>query len=271
MRVCSAWVDAVLAGSVFPCPAMCLYARPIRRRRRRPILPPLAPGEVLRIGQRPVRNHRGLRHRCHRPCASSLDSSQLLQVCGTASPVGGVEFGGWYAPVAARRSQVDRRSGRGALHRCHRRRHAALYDPRRLETHSCPPVWCRSTAAIPDGDHHQGPAANRIPAWCGPRRRARRLAQTVSGGPGATPPPTRTAGELNQRILRPGFPRPIRQLGGVYIVAATHRGEPALLSEDTESFTDRSRWQELGGRLTAVGAAATTPLAARPARRDEHP
>lgn len=68
----------------------------------RPILPPLAPGQVLRIGPTagtgtPTGDY-GIG--ATDLCEFVEFPSQLLQVCGDSFAGQGVGFGGWYAPVA---------------------------------------------------------------------------------------------------------------------------------------------------------------------------
>lgn len=147
--------------------------------------------------------HRGLRHRCHRPVrVRGIPQSTAAGVRGQLRRSGCRVRWLVCAGRAARRHRVDRRSGRGALHRCHRRRHAAAGG-----SHA---AW-RLTAArrcgadqppqLPDGDHHQGPAAAEFPPGAG-RGGARRLADRV-GVQAQRRLPGRPA-DTDQRILRPG-------------------------------------------------------------------
>ena len=116
-----------------------------------PILQPLAPGQVLRIGPTagtgtPTGDY-GIG--ATDLCEFVEFPTELLQVCGDSFAGQGVGFGGWYSPVALHvDTVVGRRPDRGALHRRHRDQQTAAGRPHAArETRSCPPGWCRSTGA----------------------------------------------------------------------------------------------------------------------------
>lgn len=115
-----------------------------------PIVGPLAPGQVLRIGPTagtgtPTGDY-GIG--ATDLCEFVEFPTELLQVCGDSFAGQGVGFGGWYAPVALRvdTASVDDPAG-SALHRRHRDQQSAAGRPARLAPRSCPPGWCRSTGA----------------------------------------------------------------------------------------------------------------------------
>ena len=113
-----------------------------------PVLPPLAPGQVLRIGPTagtgtPTGDY-GIG--ATDLCEFMEFPSGILQVCGDSFAGQGVGFGGWYSPIALHvdTDSVDDPPGcattasPASTSRCWPIR-------RRRGTRSCPPASCRST------------------------------------------------------------------------------------------------------------------------------
>jgi len=116
-----------------------------------PVLQPLAPGQVLRMGPAagtgtPTADY-GIG--ATDLCEFVEFPSQLLQVCGDSFAGQGVGYGGWYAPVALRvdTASVDdpdgvRYTGVTGISR------PLLADPTPPGASQLPAGWCKSTAAI---------------------------------------------------------------------------------------------------------------------------
>ena len=128
-----------------------------------PILPPLAPGQVMRIGPTagtgtPTGDY-GIG--ATDLCEFMEFPSGILQVCGDSFAGQGVGFGGWYSPIALRveTDSVDDPDW-GALRRCHGNRQATA---RRPDTAGYLATAGRRRADQPrelhDGDDRQRPAA----------------------------------------------------------------------------------------------------------------
>lgn len=210
-----------------------------------PVLTPLAPGQVLRLG--PVAGT-GTETRDFEIGATDLCEfmefpTQVLQICGDSFPGQGVGFGRDVAPVALRvdTSSVDdpggvRYSGVMGVF------NPLLADPtppgdsqlpagvvqinRRnylmvTTTHDLIPQNSRLVAADPQRDRWQTVPGSRRPA-------------TDQGGP-----PTQISGYYDP------IPAPDSPSGWVYIVADSFtRRDPLLLYRATpQAFPDRSKWQ----------------------------
>ncbi len=210
MRVYSAWVVRCSLVVSFLSRNIIWYARADPRRRRRPILPPLAPVKccesVKPVPEPPPGSTASVPPTL---CEFVEFPSQLCRCAGTASPV---RVSGSVAGM--RRSRCTSTPSRstirpGALRRCHRRRHAAAG-----RSHA---AWRLTAAAgvvqiqppLPDGGRTR--TCGRRSTWCGPRRRAaagrpcRGSRRNAIGQP-AEPQISEYLGPV---------PRTIRQLGGV--------------------------------------------------------
>nr|WP_186246030.1 DUF4185 domain-containing protein [Mycobacterium simulans] len=210
-----------------------------------PILQPLAPGQVLRIGPTagtgtPTGDY-GIG--ATDLCEFVEFPSQLLQVCGDSFAGQGVGFGGWYSPVAL---HVDTES---------------VDDPAGVRytgvTGVSKPLLADPT---PPGD-------SQLPAGVVQINRRNYLmvattkdleplnsrlvvAEPARGGWQTVPGSRREASYQGARQTQiSGYydpvPKPDSQSGWVYIVANSFtRREPVVLYRATpETFTDRSRWQ----------------------------
>ncbi|HWF27233.1 MAG TPA: DUF4185 domain-containing protein [Mycobacterium sp.] len=210
-----------------------------------PVLQPLAPGEVLRIGPTagtgtPTRDY-GIG--ATDLCDFVAFPTELLQVCGDSFAGQGVGFGGWYSPVALHvdTASVDdpagvRYTGVTGINK------PLLADPtppgdsqlpagvleinRRnylmvTTTHDLEPL--NSRLVIPEPAHGSWQTV----------ARSRRDASYQGGSQ------TQVSGYYDP------IPAPDSQSGWVYIVANSFtRRDPVLLYRATpQTFTDRSRWQ----------------------------
>lgn len=229
-----------------------------------PVLQPLAPGQVLRMG--PVAGT-GTATADYGIGATDLCEfvefpSQLLQVCGDSFAGQGVGFGGWYAPVALR---VDTDS---------------VDDPDGVRYTGVTGI-SRPLLAEPTP-----PGASQLPAGVVQinRRNYLMVATTKNldpqnsrlvrvdparGGWETVPGSVRTASFQGGRQTQiSGYydpiPRPDSPTGWVYIVANSFtRRQPVVLYRATpEAFTDRSRWQgwSAGAGWIAGWNKAPTPL-----------
>lgn len=263
MRVCSAWVVRCSLVVSFLVPQCVWYARadppaPAPR----PILPPLAPGQVLRIGPTagtgtPTGDY-GIG--ATDLCEFVEFPSQLLQVCGDSFAGQGVGFGGWYAPVAL---HVDTES---------------IDDPAGVRYTGVTGVGTPLLAdPTPPGD-------SQLPAGVVQINRRNYLmvtttkdlqpqnsrlvrAEAARGGWQTVSGSRRNAAYQDGRQTQiSGYydpvPTPDSPTGWVYIVADSFtRGEPAVLYRATpESFTDRSRWQGWAGGPDGGWNKPPTPL-----------
>lgn len=263
MRVCSAWGVRCSLVVSFLVPQCVWYARadppaPAPR----PILPPLAPGQVLRIGPTagtgtPTGDY-GIG--ATDLCEFVEFPSQLLQVCGDSFAGQGVGFGGWYAPVAL---HVDTES---------------IDDPAGVRYTGVTGVGTPLLAdPTPPGD-------SQLPAGVVQINRRNYLmvtttkdlqpqnsrlvrAEAARGGWQTVSGSRRNAAYQDGRQTQiSGYydpvPTPDSPTGWVYIVADSFtRGEPAVLYRATpESFTDRSRWQGWAGGPDGGWNKPPTPL-----------
>lgn len=210
-----------------------------------PILPPLAPGQVLRIGPTAGTGTPTGEYGIGATdlCEFVEFPSETLQVCGDSFAGQGVGFGGWYSPVALHvdTASVDDPGGvryTGVLGigrpllaeatpagdsqlpagvvRINRRNYLMVTTAKALE-----PVSSRLVVAEPSR-----PGWRTVPG-------SRRAASYQGGSQ------TQISGYYDP-IPTPDSPR-----GWVYIVADSFtRRDPVLLYRATpQTFTDRSRWQ----------------------------
>ncbi len=229
-----------------------------------PVLQPLAPGQVLRMG--PVAGT-GTATADYGIGATDLCEfvefpSQLLQVCGDSFAGQGVGYGGWYAPVALR---VDTDS---------------VDDPDGVRYTGVTGI-SRPLLAEPTP-----PGASQLPAGVVQinRRNYLMVATTKNLDPQNSRlvrvDPARggwetVAGSVRTASFQGGrqtqisgyydpIPRPDSPTGWVYIVANSFtRRQPVVLYRATpEAFTDRSRWQgwSAGAGWNAGSNKAPTPL-----------
>ncbi|BBX99274.1 DUF4185 domain-containing protein [Mycobacterium lacus] len=210
-----------------------------------PILQPLAPGQVVRIGPTagtgtPTRDY-GIG--ATDLCEFVEFPTQLLQVCGDSFAGQGVGFGGWYSPIAL---HVDT---------------ASVDDPDGVRytgvTGVTKPLLADPT---PPGDS-QLPAGvvqiNRrnylmvaTTKDLEPQNSRLVIAEPVHGGWQTVPGSRRDASyQGGHQTQISGYydpiPTPDSQTGWVYIVANSFtRNQSVVLYRATpEAFTDRSRWQ----------------------------
>ncbi|MFQ2876759.1 DUF4185 domain-containing protein [Mycobacterium sp. TY814] len=210
-----------------------------------PVLQPLAPGQVLRMGPAagtgtPTADY-GIG--ATDLCEFVEFPSQLLQVCGDSFAGQGVGYGGWYAPVALR---VDT---------------ASVDDPDGVRYTGVTGI-SRPLLADPTP-----PGASQLPAGVVQinRRNYLMVATTKNLDPQNSRlvrvDPARggwetVAGSVRAASFQGGrqtqisgyydpIPRPDSPTGWVYIVANSFtRRQPVVLYRSTpETFTDRSRWQ----------------------------
>ena len=230
--------------------------RPAGARYRSPVLPPLAPGQVLRIGPTagtgtPTGDY-GIG--ATDLCEFMEFPSGILQVCGDSFAGQGVGFGGWYSPIAL---HVETDSigdpDRRALRRRHRHRQAAAGRP---DAAGVVAAACGGRADQPrelhDGHHRQGPAAAVVAA--GESRSARRGIGRRLPGRCGTP-----AIEGGRQSQISGYYDPIPTAdspsGWVYIVANNFdRSGPVVLYRAKPR--DLHRPGELAGLVGAVRTAA---------------
>lgn len=231
---------ACLTG-VLACPASADPPSPAPD----PILPPLALGQVVRIG--PVAGT-GTPTRDYGIGATDLCEfmefpTELLQICGDSFAGPGVGFGGWFAPVALHVAgdSVDdpegvRYTGVTGVDR------PLLADP-------APPGSSQLPAGVVQINRQNyllvTTTKNLVPA-------SSRLvkAQAGQGGWTTVPGSVRRAGYADGRQTQiSGYYNPIptgeSQTGWVYVVANNFdRSGPVVLYRATpQSFTDRSSWQ----------------------------
>ena len=188
---CDVGFAAAASISLLPRPRTPIRPRPMPE----PVLPPLAPGQVMRIGPTagtgtPTRDY-GIG--ATDLCEFMEFPSGILQVCGDSFAGQGVGFGGWYSPIAL---HVDTDSiddpDRGALRRRHRHRQAAAGRPdaagdvaaaRRASCRSTARTTCWSpptkdlrAADLAVGESRSGAGELADGAGFGARRRLRRAA-----------------------------------------------------------------------------------------------
>jgi hypothetical protein len=210
-----------------------------------PVLQPLAPGEVIRIGPTagtgtPTRDY-GIG--ATDLCAFMEFPSEVLQVCGDSFAGQGVGFGGYYAPIALRvdTSSVDDPEGvrySGVT---------GVWEP--LLADPTPPGAAQLPAGVVQINRQNylmvTTAVQLVPqnSRLVKAEPAHGLWQTV---PGSAREATYMSGQQSQIS---GYYDPIptaeSQTGWVYIAAANfNRSEPAVLYRVApENFEDRSRWQ----------------------------
>lgn len=210
-----------------------------------PILAPLAPGQVVRIG--PIAGT-GTPTRDYGIGATDLCEfmefpTELLQICGDSFAGQGVGFGGWFSPVALR---VDGDS---------------VDDPEGIRYTGVVGVDKRLLADPTPAGASQLPAGvvqiNRqnyllVTTTKDLVPQTSRLVKAVAGQPGwqTVPGSQRPASYAEARQTQiSGYydpiPTPDSQSGWVYIVANNFdRSGPVVLYRATpQTFTDRSRWQ----------------------------
>ncbi|WP_420866025.1 DUF4185 domain-containing protein [Mycobacterium lacus] len=227
-----------------------------------PILQPLAPGQVVRIGPTagtgtPTRDY-GIG--ATDLCEFVEFPTQLLQVCGDSFAGQGVGFGGWYSPIAL---HVDT---------------ASVDDPDGVRytgvTGVTKPLLADPT---PPGDS-QLPAGvvqiNRrnylmvaTTKDLEPQNSRLVIAEPVHGGWQTVPGSRRDASyQGGHQTQISGYydpiPTPDSQTGWVYIVANSFtRNQSVVLYRATpEAFTDRSRWQGWASGPNGGGNKPPTPL-----------
>ncbi|ORB84588.1 hypothetical protein B1987_13185 [Mycobacterium kansasii] len=227
-----------------------------------PILQPLAPGQVLRIGPTagtgtPTGDY-GIG--ATDLCEFVEFPSQLLQVCGDSFAGQGVGFGGWYAPVALHvdTESVDdpdgvRYTGVTGVSK------PLLADP-------TPP----GTSQLPAGVVQINRRNYLLVATTKdlePLNSRLVVAEPVRGGWRTVPGSRRDgsyAGGAQTQIsgYYDPIPTPDSPTGWVYIVADSFtRRQPAVLYRSTpEAFTDRSRWQGWAGGPGGGWNKPATPL-----------
>jgi hypothetical protein len=210
-----------------------------------PVLQPLAPGQVIRIGPTagtgtPTRDY-GIG--ATDLCAFMEFPSEVLQVCGDSFAGQGVGFGGYYAPIALRvdTSSVDDPEGvryRGVT---------GVWEP--LLADPTPPGAAQLPAGVVQINRQNylmvTTAVQLVPqnSRLVKAEPAHGLWQTV---PGSVREATYMSGQQSQIS---GYYDPIptaeSKTGWVYIVAANFdRSAPAVLYRVApEKFEDRSRWQ----------------------------
>jgi hypothetical protein len=227
-----------------------------------PVLQPLAPGQVLRIGPTagtgtPTGDY-GIG--ATDLCEFVEFPAELLQVCGDSFAGQGVGFGGWYAPVALRvdTSSVDdpggvRYTGVTGIS------NPLLADP-------APPGVSQLPAGVVQINRRNylmvtttknlEPQTSRLVT----AEPARAGWQTI---PGSKRPASYQGGSQTQIS---GFydpiPTPDSPSGWVYIVADSFtRRDPVLLYRATpQTFTDRSRWQGWAAGTGGGWGKPPTPL-----------
>jgi hypothetical protein len=210
-----------------------------------PILQPLAPGQVLRIG--PTAGT-GTPTGDYGVGATDLCEfvefpSELLQVCGDSFAGQGVGFGGWYSPVALRvdTDSVDdptgvRYTGVTGISK------PLLADPTPPEDSQLPAGVVqinRRNYLMVTTTHNLMPQNSRLVS----AEPAHASWQTV---PGSRRDASYQGGSQTQVSgYYDPIPAPDSPSGWVYIVANSFtRSHPALLYRATpQTFTDRSRWQ----------------------------
>ncbi|MDP7738230.1 DUF4185 domain-containing protein [Mycobacterium paragordonae] len=228
-----------------------------------PVLQPLAPGQVLRMGPAAGTGTATADYGIGATdlCEFVEFPSQLLQVCGDSFAGQGVGYGGWYAPVALR---VDTDS---------------VDDPDGVRYTGVTGI-SRPLLAEPTP-----PGASQLPAGVVQinRRNYLMVATTKNLEPQSSRlvrvDPARggwetVAGSVRTASFQGGrqtqisgyydpIPRPDSPTGWVYIVANSFtRRQPVVLYRATpEAFTDRSRWQGWSaGAGWNTGNKAPTPL-----------
>jgi D-arabinan endo alpha-(1,5)-arabinofuranosidase len=210
-----------------------------------PVLQPLAPGEVIRIGPAagtgtPTRDY-GIG--ATDLCAFMEFPSEVLQICGDSFAGQGVGFGGWYSPIALRvdTASVDdptgvRYSGVTGV------REPLLADP-------TPPGASQLPAGVVQINRQNYLLVTTTVALV-PQNSRLVKAQAAHGSWQTVPGSEREASYQGGRQTQiSGYYDPIPTAdspsGWVYIVANSfQRTDPAVLYRVApENFGDRSRWQ----------------------------
>lgn len=237
-----------------------------------PILQPLAPGQVLRIGPTagtgtPTGDY-GIG--ATDLCEFVEFPTELLQVCGDSFAGQGVGFGGWYAPVALHvdTASVDdpagvRYTGVTGI------AHPLLADPAPPDSSQLPAgvvqINRRNYLMVTTTKDLEPQSSRLVTA-----EPARAGWQTI---PGSKRPASYQGGSQTQISgYYDPIPTPESPSGWVYIVADSFtRRDPVVLYRATpQTFTDRSRWQGwAAGASGGVGQAADTAVAGR-GGRDVH-
>jgi Domain of unknown function (DUF4185) len=227
-----------------------------------PILPPLAPGQVLRIG--PTAGT-GTATGDYGIGATDLCEfvdfpTELLQVCGDSFAGQGVGFGGWYSPVALHvdSSSVDdpsgvRYTGVTGINK------PLLADP-------APPGTSQLPAGVVEINRHNylmvattkdlAPQSTRLVLAEPGRAGWPTIAGTRRDGSYLSGSQTQISGYYDP------IPTPESVTGWVYIVANSFtRRDPVTLYRATpQSFIDRSKWQGWAGGPDGGWGQKPTPL-----------
>ena len=210
-----------------------------------PILPPLAPGQVIRIGPTagtgtPTRDY-GIG--ATDLCEFMEFPSGILQVCGDSFAGQGVGFGGWYSPIAlhVQTGSIDDPEG-------------VRYDrvtgiDKPLLAEPTPPGASQLPAGVVQINRDNYLLVTTVRGLM-PQTSRLVKADPAQGDWPTVPQSQRDAGYQSGRQSQlSGYydpiPTPDSQSGWVYIVANNFdRSEPAVLYRATpQGFTDRSSWQ----------------------------
>jgi hypothetical protein len=210
-----------------------------------PILQPLTPGQVIRIGPTagtgtPTRDY-GIG--ATDLCAFMEFPTDVLQVCGDSFAGEGVGFGGWYSPIALRveTSSVDAPTGvryTGVV---------GVWEP--LLADSAPPGTSQLPAGVVQINRQNYMLVSTAKALV-PQNSRLVEAQPVHGFWQTVPGSVREAsyqggGQTQISGYYDPIPTAESPSGWVYIVADSfQRNQPVMLYRVTpENFADRSRWQ----------------------------
>lgn len=227
-----------------------------------PVLQPLAPGEVMRIGPTagtgtPTRDY-GIG--ATDLCAFMEFPSELLQICGDSFPGQGVGFGRGYSPIALRvdTGSVDDSAGVRYMGV------TGLWEP--LLADPTPPGASQLPAGVVQLNQQNyllvTTAQNLVP------QTSRLVAAKVAQGNWQTVPGSWRGASYQggQQSQISGYYDPIptadSPTGWVYIVAdGFDRSQPVVLYRATpETFTDRSRWQGWASGSDGGWNKSPTPL-----------
>lgn len=225
-----------------------------------PVLPPLAPGQVIRIGPTagtgtPTRDY-GIG--ATDLCEFMEFPSGILQVCGDSFAGQGVGFGGWFSPIALHVETASINDPSGV------RYDGVTGTDKPLLADPTPSGMSQLPAGVVQINRENYMMVTTVRDLV-PQTSRLVKAEPSQGNWATVPGSERPASyEASRQSQVSGYydpiPRPDSLSGWVYIVANNFdRSEPLVLYRATpESFTDRSSWQ--GWSATSGWGHLPTPL-----------